>query len=177
MPNPGFGGFPTIPSANGSNALAPVANHANNNADNRGRTSTTPLNEQELRNLTTLVEQAVGFDRERGDSVRVISAPFIAPPKEAEESLPLWRQPWVIDTLRAAAMPAALAFVALLIVMTTIRPALKSLLAPPAPPEPGSTVNAVLDQTRLLPGSMPNEPGSCRYSASASFPICRIMRK
>ena len=51
-------------------------------------------------------------------------------------------------------MPAALAFVALLIVLTTIRPALKTLLAPPLPPEPapGSSVNAVLDETPLLPG-------------------------
>jgi hypothetical protein len=38
-------------------------------------------------------------------------------------------------------------------VLTTIRPALKTLLAPPAPaPAPGSSVNALLDETPLLPG-------------------------
>ena len=139
-------------------SAAVVVNHRTS-TDNRGRTTTAPLNEQELRDLTTLVERAVGFDGQRGDLVRVVSAPFRTEPKPAEEAVPLWRQPWVLDALRAAAMPAALAFVALLIVLTTIRPALKALLAPPPPPEVGANIDAVLDETPLLPGT-PVDPGS-----------------
>jgi flagellar M-ring protein FliF len=141
-------------------SAAVVVNHRTS-TDARGRTSTTPLSEQEIRNLTSLVEQAVGFDAQRGDAVRVISAPFRAEPKPAEEAIPLWKQPWVLDTLRAAAMPAALAFVALLIVMTTIRPALKTLLEPPKPAdEPGANVDTVLDETPLLPGETRDEAGT-----------------
>ena len=44
--------------------------------------------------------------------------------------------------------------------MTTIRPALKSLMAPPPPPVPGSNINAVLDETPLLPGEDPAKPGT-----------------
>jgi flagellar M-ring protein FliF len=84
--------------------------------------------------------------------VRVINAPFRAEPAPKTEELPLWKQTWVVDMLRAAAMPAALIFVALLIVLTTIRPALKTLMAPPPPPPPGANLDTVVDDTPLLPG-------------------------
>jgi flagellar M-ring protein FliF len=89
----------------------------------------------------------VGFNKERGDTVRVINAPFRADPKPAAEETPLWQQPWVVDQLRGAAAPLALAFVALLIVLTLIRPALKSL---PAPTQP-ARVDAVVDDRPELP--------------------------
>jgi flagellar M-ring protein FliF len=120
--------------------------------DARGRTTSTPLTPEELEKLTALVEQGVGASRERGDTVRVVNAPFRAEQAPKAEEVPLWKQPWVLDMLRAAAMPAALAFVALLIVLTTIRPALKSLMAPPPPPPPGANLDTVVDDTPLLPG-------------------------
>ena len=126
--------------------------------DARGRTTSTPLTPEELEKLTALVEQGVGFTRERGDTVRVINAPFRVEPTPKAEDLPFWKQPWIIDMLRAAAMPAALIFVALLIVLTTIRPALKALMAPPPSP-PGANLDTVVDDTPLLPGREPT-PGS-----------------
>lgn len=143
-------------------SAAVVVNHRVS-TDNRGRTTTTPLTPEELEKLTTLVEQGMGFNKDRGDTVKVINAPFRTEPPAKVEEVPAWKQPWVQDLLRAAAMPLALAFVALLIVLTTIRPALKTLLAPPPPPMPGSNVNALLDETPLLPGSPTEEaaqPGS-----------------
>jgi flagellar M-ring protein FliF len=129
-------------------SAAVVVNHRQN-TDARGRQSSTPLTPQELENLTALVQQGVGFSADRGDTVRVINAPFRAEPVPEAEEIPLWRQPWLIDMLRAAAVPGALAFVALLIVLTTIRPALKSLLAPPPPP-PGTNLDTVIDDNALL---------------------------
>ena len=126
-----------------------VVNHRQN-TDARGRQTSIPMTPQELENLTILVQQGVGFSADRGDTVRVINAPFRAEPAPAAEEIPLWRQPWVLDALRAAAMPVALAFVALLIVLTTIRPALKTLLAPPLPPSPGSNLDTVVDDAMLL---------------------------
>jgi len=130
-------------------SAAVVVNHRQS-TDARGRQSSTPLTPQELENLTALVQQGVGFSADRGDTVRVINAPFRAEPTPEAEEIPLWRQPWLIDMLRAAAMPGALAFVALLIVLTTIRPALKTLLAPPPPPPPGTNLDTVIDDTALL---------------------------
>jgi flagellar M-ring protein FliF len=106
----------------------------------------------DIEKLTALVQQGIGFDKERGDTVRVINAPFRTAPKVEPEGTPLWQQPWLTDLLRAAAMPAALAFVALLIVMTLVRPALKTLLAAPVPAK-GSQVDALVDDTPSLPGA------------------------
>jgi flagellar M-ring protein FliF len=128
--------------------------------DARGRTTSTPLTPEELQKLTALVEQGVGLNRDRGDSVRVINAPFRADPTAKPEELPLWKQPWLLDMLRAAAVPAALAFVALLIVLTTIRPALKTLMAPPPAPPPGSNLDTVVGETPLLPGQSPSSAGA-----------------
>jgi flagellar M-ring protein FliF len=74
------------------------------------------------------VQQSLGFNQERGDSVRVINAPFRveAPPKV--ETISLHQQPWLHDLLRAAAAALALALVALLVVIVLIRPALTAAL-------------------------------------------------
>ena len=143
-------------------SAAVVVNHRVS-TDARGRTTSTPLTPEELEKLTALVEQGLGISKDRGDTVKVINTAFRTEPAPKAEEVPTWKQPWIQDLLRAAAMPAALAFVALLIVLTTIRPALKSLLAPPPPPAPGSTVDAMLDETPLLPGTPAedeNKPGS-----------------
>ncbi len=126
-------------------SAAVVVNHRQS-TDARGRQTSTPLTPQELENLTALVQQGVGFSADRGDTVRVVNAPFRAEPAPEVEDVPLWRQPWLIDMLRSAAMPAALVFVALLIALTTIRPALKALLTPP----PGTNLDTVIDDTALL---------------------------
>jgi flagellar M-ring protein FliF len=136
-------------------SAAVVVNHRVT-TDARGRTTSTPLTPEELEKLTALVEQGLGISKDRGDTVKVINTPFRTEPTPKAEEVPVWKQVWVQDLLRAAAMPAALAFVALLIVLTTIRPALKSLLNP-APATvlvsaPGSNVSTVLDETPLLPG-------------------------
>jgi flagellar M-ring protein FliF len=58
--------------------------------------------------------------------------------------------------------PLALAVVALVIVFKLIKPATTALLAPPPPPEPGSQLNAVVDDTppgepQALPAPQTNE--------------------
>ena len=101
-------------------SAAVVVNHRVT-TDARGRTTSTPLTPEELEKLTALVEQGLGISKERGDTVKVINTAFRPEPATPKaEDLPVWKQVWVQDMLRAAAMPAALAFVALLIVLTTL---------------------------------------------------------
>jgi flagellar M-ring protein FliF len=133
-------------------SAAVVVNHRVS-TDAKGKTTSTALSADEIEKLTALVQQGVGFNKERGDTVRVINAPFRADPVPSADEAPVWQQPWLQDLLRAAAAPAALAFVALMIVLTLIRPALKTLLAPPPPPAPGSQVDALVDDQNQLPGA------------------------
>jgi flagellar M-ring protein FliF len=43
--------------------------------DAKGKTSTNAPTQEELDKLTALVQEAVGYDKNRGDSVRVVAAP------------------------------------------------------------------------------------------------------
>jgi len=113
---------------------AVVVNHRST-TDARGRETTQALPQEEIDKLTALVQQSIGYDRERGDSVRVISAPFRTPAVVEPAPLPLWQQPWLHELLRGAALPLALALVAVVLVLGLLRPVLKSL-APPAPAAP-----------------------------------------
>jgi len=150
-------------------SAAVVVNHRVS-TDARGRTTSTPLTPEELEKLTALVEQGLGISKDRGDTVKVINTAFRTESPPKVEELPAWKQPWIQDLLRAAAMPAALAFIALLIVLTTIRPALKTLMAPPPVPAPGSNINAVLDETPLLPGTAPEDAASPGSSLALNAP-------
>jgi flagellar M-ring protein FliF len=113
--------------------------------DAKGKTTSTPLSDKEIEQLTALVQQGIGFNAERGDVVKIVNAPFRVESVPGADELPLWKQPWLLDLLRSAAAPLALALVALVIVLKLIRPALIAVLAPPPPPPPGSQLDEVVE--------------------------------
>jgi len=132
------------------NAAVVVNNRAV--TDSKGKTTYVPLTNDEIDKLTALVRESIGFKQERGDSVKVINAPFKVDPAANKVDVPLWKQPEVLDMLRAAAVPLALAFVALLVFLGLVRPALKASLAPPKPaPAAGNNLQAVVDDPQDLP--------------------------
>jgi flagellar M-ring protein FliF len=131
---------------------AVVVNHRVT-TDAKGKTTATPLTSDEIEKLTALVRESIGFKQDRGDSVKVINAPFKADPLGKTVELPLWKQPEVLDMLRAAAVPAGLALVALMVFFGMIRPAMKAALAPPPPPAPGAKLDAVVEDTQ--PAALP----------------------
>jgi len=119
--------------------------------DAKGKTTATPLSGDDIEKLTALVRESIGFKQDRGDSVKVINAPFKVDPLAKTVELPLWKQPEIIDMLRAAAVPAGLALVALMVFFGMIRPAMKAALAPPPSPVPGAQLSTVVDDDNLLP--------------------------
>ncbi|MEO7336750.1 MAG: flagellar basal-body MS-ring/collar protein FliF [Caldimonas sp.] len=119
--------------------------------DAKGKTTQVPLSADEVEKLTALVRESIGFNKDRGDSVKVINAPFKVEPGATNVELPLWKQPEVVDLLRTLVVPIGLALVALLVFFGLVRPALKVALAPPALAEPGKTLKAVVDDVQDLP--------------------------
>jgi flagellar M-ring protein FliF len=115
--------------------------------DARGKTTSTPLSSDELEKLTALVRESIGFSKERGDSVKLINAPFRVEALPKVDALPAWQQPWLVDLVRASAVPAALVLVALLVVAGVIKPALKAAAAPAV----GRQLDAVVADTPNLP--------------------------
>jgi len=125
------------------NAAVVVNNRSTTDA--KGKTTVSPLSPEELGKLTALVQESIGFSKERGDSVKVINAPFKAELAPKPEELPLWKQPWLVDLLRAGGVPAALGLTALLVVFGLIRPALQALAAQRAPVK-GTQLDVVADE-------------------------------
>ena len=131
---------------------AVVVNHRSV-TDAKGKTTQVALTSDEVEKLTALVKESIGFKQDRGDSVKVINTPFRVE-TVTRVDVPLWKQPELIDMLRAAAVPAALAVVALLLFFGMVRPALRVALAPPPPAPaaaPGSKLTAVVDDVQQLP--------------------------
>jgi len=121
------------------------------NTDAKGKTTSTPLTQDEMDKLTALVQEAIGFDQTRGDSVKVINAPFKAEASMKAEDLPLWKQQWLLDLLRAGGVPAGLTLVALAVLFGLIRPAVMAALAPPVVEPKDDGLNAVVDDQNELP--------------------------
>jgi flagellar M-ring protein FliF len=126
--------------------------------DPKGKTTQVPLSTEEVDKLTALVQESIGFSKDRGDSVKVVNAPFKVEPVTVVD-VPLWKQPEIIDMLRAAAVPAGLSLVAMLVFFGMVRPALNAALAPPVP-LPGSNVNASVGDDVAMP----------------SLPVASVMR-
>ncbi|MEH6566111.1 MAG: flagellar basal-body MS-ring/collar protein FliF [Halopseudomonas sp.] len=89
-----------------------------------GEVTRTPLSEAEIARLTRLVQDAVGYDASRGDSVSVINSAFVAQPEsEPLPAIPFWEQPWFWDVAKQI---LGILFV-LILVFAVLRPALKNL--------------------------------------------------
>jgi flagellar M-ring protein FliF len=139
---------------------AVVVNHRSSKND-QGETKLEPLGDDELAKLTSLAQEAVGFNKDRGDSVKVVNAPFRGDAAAKLEPVPMWRQPWLLDLLRSLAAPVLLALLGLVIVFTVVRPALKSARPAASPADEkapaadaaAGAVAAVVDDPLALPGA------------------------
>lgn len=127
-----------------------VVNHRSV-TDAKGKTTQQPVPAEEITRLTDLVKEAMGFNADRGDSVKIVSAPFVVDKTEPVD-VPIWKQPWLLDIARSAIVPLAFVAIALIAVFGMIRPAIKAA-APLPPEEKPETVDEVVDDTELLPGA------------------------
>lgn len=88
-----------------------------------GAVSYQPWTAEDLARFTRLVQDAVGFDASRGDSVSVVNTPFVADRGEVIEEIPFYEQPWFWDI--AKQIIGALFILAL--VFGVLRPLLNNL--------------------------------------------------
>ncbi len=132
---------------------AVVVNHQSI-TDEKGKTSVTPLTEAQIEKMTALVREAVGFSKERGDSVNLVNAAFVAT-KEERVEVPLWRQPEVQDLARSLAWPLGMVALAAMVFFGAIKPALSGLMNPVALVPVGGSESAQLD---ALESEIPERP-------------------
>lgn len=97
--------------------------------DEKGKVTSTPLTSAQLEQMTALVRETVGFNKDRGDSVNVVNAPFSVEKAEISDT-PFWRQPELLDLLRSFAWPLGTVLLAALVLLGLVRPAMKGLALP-----------------------------------------------
>ncbi|KGM57356.1 hypothetical protein N799_07905 [Lysobacter arseniciresistens ZS79] len=113
-----------------------------------GKTSYRALTDNELARIETLVQQAIGFNATRGDTVSVVNAPFArGDALDAPEAPPFWQHPRAQELLRIGLGGLAV----LVLILTVLRPAFRQLLAPRAPQ---TAVVTVLPEDEEIPVSL-----------------------
>lgn len=110
-------------------SAAIIVNHASS-AGPDGKPVVAPLTPAQMEQINALAREAIGFSKERGDSVQVVNAPFsvsLAPPVA---ELPLWRQPETLDVVRSVGPWLGLPVLALIIILGLVRPAVRAARLP-----------------------------------------------
>jgi flagellar M-ring protein FliF len=121
---------------------AVVVNHRRQ-TDAAGKVTQTPLSPQEMEQITSLVREAMGFSKDRGDSLNVVNAAFSEPPKEVIPEVPLWKRPDTIEMAKDGGRYLVFALVIGYLFFGVLRPmwrqAAARAFAPPPEPLPALT--------------------------------------
>lgn len=100
-----------------------------------GQVTMKPLTEAEKTQITDLVKEAMGFNKDRGDSLNVVNSPFAGEDKQAEPEVPLWKRPEAIPLGMTIAKYLVGALIILYLFFAFLRPLLKKVKAQLIPPE------------------------------------------
>ncbi len=107
-----------------------------------------PLADAELKQINDLVKEAMGFNKDRGDTVSVANAPFSTIDRNDSE-IPLWKDPEILSLLKEIFKYVAIAAIIAYLMLKIVIPLSKTMLAPPpirVNQTLGSNVNIVDDE-------------------------------
>lgn len=110
---------------------AVVINHRKEIDSKTGQEAMKPLQEEQMKQINDLIREAMGFSQERGDSISIANAPF-ALVESADISLPLWKDPEIINHAVDILKYLILLGIAALLYFKIVQPALKTMFPPPA---------------------------------------------
>lgn len=110
-------------------SVAVVVNHRTQTLPN-GQTRTTPLTDDEMARITSLVREAMGFNQARGDSLNVSAAPFAAAQEEELVAMPIWKDPELLALGKELLKYLVLAAVLGLVYFNVIKPLVRAVVTP-----------------------------------------------
>ncbi|WP_394808002.1 flagellar basal-body MS-ring/collar protein FliF [Nitrosomonas sp.] len=102
--------------------------------DENGEVTYEPLTAEEIKEINSLVREAMGYSEKRGDSLTVTNGLFTADTVTVLD-IPLWKDPDVIMLAKEIGKQLLITTVVLFFLLKILRPFLKSLTQQP-PPEP-----------------------------------------
>lgn len=109
-------------------SAAVVINHRKD-VDKNGQPVNKPIPDAEMKQINELVREAMGFNKERGDSISVANAPFTAGEK-LDGGLPIWKDPENISYAKEIFKYLLIALIAAFLFLKVIQPSLKTMFPP-----------------------------------------------
>ncbi len=89
-----------------------------------------PLSDVELKQINELVREALGFNKERGDTVSVANAPFTTIDKN-DSGIPLWKDPEIISLLKELFKYIVIGGIVAYLMLKVVIPLGKAMLVAP----------------------------------------------
>ncbi len=96
--------------------------------DKAGKTQTRALTELEKNQIIDLAKEAMGFNKERGDTLNVVNTPFATPEKLVAEEVPLWKQADVLQAVKEIGKYIIGALLLLYLFFAYLKPTLNEIL-------------------------------------------------
>src|SRR5574343_436857 len=109
-------------------SAAIVLNHRKD-VDKAGKQITKALPDAEMKQINDLVREAMGYSKERGDTLSVANAPFTAVDK-SENELPIWKDPENLSFLKDIVKYLLIAGIVAFLYLKVIQPSLKTMFPP-----------------------------------------------
>lgn len=109
-------------------SAAMVINHRPE-IDKTGKSVNKPLPDAEMKQISELAREAMGFSKERGDTISVANAPFTAVDK-TESELPIWKDPENISYAKELVKYLMIAAIIAFLYFKIIQPSLKTMFEP-----------------------------------------------
>ncbi len=132
-------------------SVAVVVNHKQETGKD-GKPAFRALTDEEKAAITDLVKEAMGYNKDRGDTLNVVNSAFAKAAPPAIEELPLWKQPENIALAKDAGRYLLMAGIIAWLYFTQLKPLLARMRAP-APVSPVMIAEPVTDDLQARPGA------------------------
>ena len=110
-------------------SVAVVVNYRRT-VDKAGKVSVKPLSAAEVAQIDNLVKEAMGYNKDRGDSYSVVNSPFngVDKPVDVPEVIPVWRNPVYLPLAKEIGKYLITALILLYLYLKIVRPMLRPVL-------------------------------------------------
>lgn len=101
-----------------------------------GKTTSKPLTETEIKQINDLAREAMGFSKDRGDTLSVANASFTAVDR-GDSGIPLWKDPDILAMLKELIKYGAIAGIIAYLLLKVVKPLITTMMTP----RPGEQFN------------------------------------
>lgn len=134
-----------------------------------GKPETRALTDAEKTQITDLIKEAMGFSKDRGDTLNVLNSPFVTPEKLAYVEPPAWKNPEYIAMAKDGGRYLLLAVALLYLFFGVLRPLLKKV-SPPAPAPAPALAGAGAGGNAPALGNAGNDDGAVVQLSGGELP-------